>query len=300
MNFKQLECFVKLAETLNFSETADLLYMTQPAVTHLIKNLEEELDITLFVRNKRSVTLTPSGMSFYKDVKDILTKTNIAVAKAKKVSKECSPTISIGYYGTFFELEYLPYVIREFHKKLPKVQLYLRKLETLDRKEDLLANKQDILFTQPFQKNNPNIVFRPLLKGNYSCILPRNHKLEKESSISIDQLAGSPLIFLNPVQCTHDISELNHKILSGLSTPTPDISYADSPMDGYLMAKSGLGIAIMPSFIFEKDYDVSIVPLDAPIQSTFGIAYLKNDTRPEILQFIECAEQCIADKAWRK
>lgn len=295
MNFKQLECFVKLSETLNFSETANELYMTQPAVTHSIRNLEEELGMPLFVRNKRNVVLTSSGISFYKDAKDILTKTNIAIAKAKKAAKEINPTISIGYYGTFFEFEYLSSVIREFHTRFPNAQLYLHKSDILNKKEELLSNKLDVLFTHSHNcQNYSNIMFQPLLKGYYACIMAKECELAGETKIHVAQLKEVSLIFLNPVQCTPEISELYNEILTSLSCPGLHINYADSPMDGYLMVKAGLGIAVMPNFVFEGNYDVQIIPLEIPEQLTFGIACLKNDTRKEIREFIKCAEECIA------
>ena len=69
MHLKQIECFIELSETLNFSETADNLSLTQPAVSHQIKSLEEELGVQLFSRNRRKVSLTRSGVSFYNDMK---------------------------------------------------------------------------------------------------------------------------------------------------------------------------------------------------------------------------------------
>ncbi|MNL65286.1 Hca operon transcriptional activator [compost metagenome] len=72
MNIQQLKCFVSLAETLNFSKTAEKLNLTQPAVSHNIKSLENELGILLFVRNKRTVNLTLAGNSFYEDMEGLL------------------------------------------------------------------------------------------------------------------------------------------------------------------------------------------------------------------------------------
>ena len=71
MDIKQLECFVSVAKTLNFSQTAQQLYLSQPAVTGQIKSLENELDIILFQRNKRTVKLTSAGYMFYHEVKQI-------------------------------------------------------------------------------------------------------------------------------------------------------------------------------------------------------------------------------------
>ena len=65
LTFYQLECFMILAQRLNFTQAAEELFMAQPALSRLISALEQELDIQLFYRNSRSVTLTPAGTAFY-------------------------------------------------------------------------------------------------------------------------------------------------------------------------------------------------------------------------------------------
>ena len=67
MNTFQLTCFMTVAETLNFARAAERLNITQPAVTHQIRSLEEELEVKLFKRTTRLVELTPSGYLFIND-----------------------------------------------------------------------------------------------------------------------------------------------------------------------------------------------------------------------------------------
>ena len=72
MNTTQLECFVTVAECLNFSKAADSLKMTQPAVSHQIRSLEEELEVKLFRRTSKNVSLTQEGLLFLADAHLIL------------------------------------------------------------------------------------------------------------------------------------------------------------------------------------------------------------------------------------
>ena len=64
MNTVQLECFVTVAEYLNFSKASQVLKITQPAVTHQIQALEKELGTKLFLRTSKTVTLTREGVQF--------------------------------------------------------------------------------------------------------------------------------------------------------------------------------------------------------------------------------------------
>ena len=70
MNSQQLQCFIYVAERLNFTKAAEALYLSVPTVTHHIKSLEEELGIQLFYRSSRVVKLTENGEKFYFDAKD--------------------------------------------------------------------------------------------------------------------------------------------------------------------------------------------------------------------------------------
>ena len=84
MNTVQLECFVTVAEHLNFSKASRVLKITQPAVSHQIQTLEEELDVKLFNRTSKSVTLTQEGISFFADAQLILkTASNYSIVQAK-------------------------------------------------------------------------------------------------------------------------------------------------------------------------------------------------------------------------
>ena len=114
MNIQQLKCFVSLAETLNFSTTAGKLNLTQPAVSHNIKSLENELGIILFVRNKRTVNLTLASNSFYVDMEGLLFRLDQSIKKAKLLSEKYESTLVIGYTETVFEKKVLPdFVIGE-------------------------------------------------------------------------------------------------------------------------------------------------------------------------------------------
>ena len=74
----ELECFVAVAEELNFSRAAKRLLLSQPPLTRQIQSLEAKLGLRLLNRNTRSVTLTPGGLLYLQDVRHILTRLDAA------------------------------------------------------------------------------------------------------------------------------------------------------------------------------------------------------------------------------
>ena len=108
MNTIQLECFVAVAEHLNFSRASEELKITQPAVSHQIHALEEELGTKLFLRTSKSVSLTQEGLMFLPDAQLIL-KTALS-AKERLGRHEHFIPFDIGCHN-YIELGLLPPVI---------------------------------------------------------------------------------------------------------------------------------------------------------------------------------------------
>ena len=99
MNTFQLTCFLTVAETLSFVKAAKLLNVTQPAVTHQIRSLEEELNTQLFKRTTRSVEITQEGLIFLNDAKNVLSITVPASLSAFR-RRDCGCGRSISGKGT--------------------------------------------------------------------------------------------------------------------------------------------------------------------------------------------------------
>ena len=72
MTIFQLECFCALADSLNFTQTANAMFITQPALSRAISSLEQELQLTLLQRTTHSVTLTPAGKIFSRECQKML------------------------------------------------------------------------------------------------------------------------------------------------------------------------------------------------------------------------------------
>ena len=84
MSTDQLKSFIQVAENLNFARAAEILKITQSAVSRQIHSLEDELGVKLLYRTTRTVTLTPAGISFLEDAKNIMGRLKIAEQKLKR------------------------------------------------------------------------------------------------------------------------------------------------------------------------------------------------------------------------
>ena len=116
MNTIQLECFIAVAEHLNFSRASEALRITQPAVSHQIQSLEEELDVKLFKRTSKSVSLTQEGIQFLPDAQLIL-KTALS-AKERLGQHEHFIPFELGCHNRM-EINLLPPILKTLSEDFP-------------------------------------------------------------------------------------------------------------------------------------------------------------------------------------
>ncbi len=102
MNTFQLNCFLAVCGSLNFARAAEQLGITQPAVTHQIHTLEDELDVKLFNRSTRSVQLTPEGILFINDAREILGISMRAKRRFQNPDIQRIQRFALGTQSTFY------------------------------------------------------------------------------------------------------------------------------------------------------------------------------------------------------
>jgi DNA-binding transcriptional LysR family regulator len=124
MTIYQIESFVKLATTLNFTKASTLLHMTQPNMSKLISSMEQELGVQLVLRNRRAVSLTPAGKEFLSSAEKIIDIYKSAETHVKEIDVGNSGTIKIGFLSTAL-IHHLPILVRKFNESYPDITLKL-------------------------------------------------------------------------------------------------------------------------------------------------------------------------------
>ena len=99
MNVFQMECFLAVAENLNFARAAEQLHVTQPAVTQQIHALERELNVKLFTRTTRTVKLTEQGRTFINDAQQMVAISERAKKRFETFSDDEIQLLSLGCYN---------------------------------------------------------------------------------------------------------------------------------------------------------------------------------------------------------
>ena len=172
MNTTQLECFVTVAECLNFSKAAVSLKMTQPAVSHQIRSLEEELEVKLFRRTSKNVSLTQEGLLFLADAHLIL-KTALTARKRLEDHTHFIP-FELGCHN-HLEMNLLPPVLKILSQDFPLLRPAIH-LVPFPALLDMVENGQlhAALGIKEEQKKSP-LSFKDLFSAPICCICSPDH-----------------------------------------------------------------------------------------------------------------------------
>ncbi|MCA6221549.1 transcriptional regulator GcvA [Photorhabdus antumapuensis] len=133
-----LRVFDAAARHLSFTKAAEELFVTQAAVSHQMKSLEDFLGLKLFRRRNRSLLLTEEGQSYYLDIKEIFTAINEATRKLQARSAKGALTVSL---SPSFAIQWLVPRLSSFNLAYPGIDV---RIQAVDREEDKLADDVDV------------------------------------------------------------------------------------------------------------------------------------------------------------
>ena len=151
MYFSQIKCFLAAADCLSFTKAAERLYLSQPVLSRQIAGMEEELGIDLFVREKKSVHLTPAGEAMREGLSQLADDYSLLVERAMAIHKGFEGRLNIGMIEG--QLICPPYSIalNRFRDKFPNVQVNLSKHTLSGLRRSLDRGDVDIAFTASFE-----------------------------------------------------------------------------------------------------------------------------------------------------
>lgn len=288
MNTFQLQCFVAVANTLNFARAAEQMNISQPAITHQIKTLESELNTKLFYRSTRLVELTPEGTVFLPDAQSMISIAELAKARFSNPKDKPIEKLSIAC-SSYYQLALLSESINALAQFYPN----LHPLLTVVPHEQLNAlidnGSTDVIFDiYDETKSGHRLTYTELVQSPIVCTCRKDHPLLDLETVSIQELRQFPLIFCNPIKLVPDVTRLQMKLAEGRHPV--EMHYCDSPEAAVVLVSAGLGVAALPKFLIPNEGHIAQVPLtDAPTLSygAFYKPYPGDDVRRKFIQLIK-------------
>ncbi len=249
MDFANLKAFISVAEHGSFSVASEHLFLTQPAISKRIAVLEDELDIELFDRIGRQVTLTEAGKALLPRARKILLEIEDSRRAIKNLSKDVSGPLKIGT-SHHIGLHRLPSVLRAYTKQYPDVELDIRFMDSEQACRAVEHGELEMgIVTLPLQ-HSPMLQTQMIWPDPLSVIVGKGHPLYKCKQVTLKQLAEHKAVLPARGTFTREIIELvfdKHQV-------EVDISLSTNYLETIKMLVSvGLGWSVLPTSMLDKD-----------------------------------------------
>ncbi len=270
--------FFEVATTGNITKAAEKLYISQPAVTKSIKQLEKTLGGALFIRTKRGVTLTKEGKVFFEYVKTILEEVKNAHNKFNSLINLEEGKIHIGASATVTKHFLMPY-IEQFHKLYPNIDIIITNELTTNLVKGLKNGYIDFLVTNLPMKDFPELNITPCAKLHDLFACSTKYLENPKKTFTLNELLKYKLITQKEPSNTRAF--LNNYFKENNIDFKPDIEIVSyNLVVDFIKAGFGIGYATK-EFIKEELknnelYEIKVTPKIPP--RDLGIVTLKNNT----------------------
>lgn len=292
MELRQLKYFAKVAETLNFSEAAKMLCITQSTLSQQIKQLENELDTPLLIRSSHKVTLSEAGELILPHVRRVIYEAESCADRINDLNKLASGSLSIGVTYSFSPI--LTETLLLFMKQYPKIRLDIYYKPMNELMELLKERVVDFVLafkpTQSIEGVESHILFQNYL----AAIVSEHHPLASKEKVTVAELR------------TYDLA-LPSKGLQARNTFDNIIS-ANDPLRVRIelnevnillkLIRQSMLVTVLAEATIHNETGVKAVPLDIPENEMAGCVHILKDTyrKKSMQEFIRMLGDSIAVK----
>lgn len=301
MEINSLKSFLLLARSLNFTKSAEQMFLSQSAFSRQIVRLEEELGCQLFKRTKRNVELTNFGKAFLEHAEKM-------VSEYDKCIYHLSYSINEGGYlrlGLLNDLidEMFPKIMNNFLKENPETVVTYSDNGMSGLINSLLRNEIDCAYTLSYDAERiTDISSHTIWSQSLYVAMSYNHPLATRESVRMEEL--SECSFIITIPDTYNLGSIHNNYLCKNAGFTPKIAAAVSNVNSLLMLVNcnvGIGI-VAPTAKYLSPKGVKFLPIEPDkselieLQSASTILWKTSNTNPSIQRFIESAQKSIINK----
>lgn len=272
MDIKQVQFFLAAATTGSFSAAADELYTTQSSISKQIIALEKELEVPLFDRSKRKISLTEAGETFLKYARSLNTSYQSMLAELGPYKSTLSFSIIaipvIAQYGITTHLA-------RFRSAYPDLNFLLDEREAALILHALHNHQYDLAFVRDYNLDYDVYSYLNLAKDKLQVVVSEKHRFAGRKFLSLAELAEENFIMFDKGTMIHELT-MDACRQAGFE---PRIFYASLRIESILgLVASNSGIALMMEKIFTYHHpnDLVAIPLQETIESNLVLVWLKN------------------------
>ena len=278
MNLKQLEAFVQVSESGSFSKAAKELFLTQPTISAHISSLEKELNVRLFIRNTKEVSLSDDGKDLYRYAKQITDLEKAIEERFYMDSDDGKHFITIA--ASTIPAQYLlPKVLMCYRERYPKEQIKIMETDSSEVVTQVVDHMVDVGFTGTVLEKK-HCKYIPFYKDELAVITPDTPEyriLKEQNRDDIDWIKRKPLILREEGSGTRKEAE---KQLKNAGISMEDLYIVASIANQETIKKSvkqGMGITVLSRLAAEDEDGLLIFPIPGADEGRdINLVYNKN------------------------
>lgn len=267
---KPLRHFLAVAEHGNFTQAAKALHIAQPALSISIKKLEQSLELTLFRRGEKQVTLTNEGQVLFAHAKRIAQQfhdTQLAMDELKGLEKGEVRLGAPSMMGSYF----FPQVLMAFKSQYPNLKLTLIDAGTESIREMLLNGELDIGVINDADVPD-DLETDHLLDSEMMAVVGTTHEFSKKTSLTFEEFFQEELILFKPGYFHRDFIDSVHQE-HGFDM---NIAFESNLLPMILsILKQEFAITALLELVTQHEKDVVGVPFDPPVKLKLALAWRK-------------------------
>ena len=264
MTFTQIKYFIEVARCLNFTEAAARLFVTQPTLSRQITAIESELNMQLFIRNNKTLRLTPGGTVLFEELTLLMENYENIVEKAREASHGLIGNISIGVIDGLDIGDILPDLVEHLETGYPNIRIHLLRASFSDLIDQLYDCRLDAIITYDFDiRLRPGIQYKNIQQLRPVLAIPRRHPLAVKKNVTLKDFEQESLVIVSAQESPSGV-ELVQKTCQEFGGYYPNFYFVDTmETDAILWVEAGLKCALLnDGMTIVKSDAIKVVPLD--------------------------------------
>jgi DNA-binding transcriptional LysR family regulator len=280
LDLRRLRYFVTVAGELSFVRAANLLHMTQPALSRQVSALEHDLGSRLFDRDRRGTSLTPAGRQLLEDAVPLLAA-SAALERRARLTGRGAARFAIGFMPGVHATP----IIREFTARAPYLDIDVVHTSLTDQLDFLIDGRVDTCFVR-LPLGDDTFTTLPLFPEPQVVAVPSAHPVAELPAIEINQVSGLPLL-----QEHSEVPEWHGAVADPRQSPASGRQRRPTVEETLERVALDEGVAVLPAGIasFYRRPDISYVPALDVAPRMVALAYSKHRTMPELNEFAKLA-----------
>jgi len=284
VEIRQLRYFVSAAGHLNFTKAAKECFIVQSSMTEQIANLESELGVKLFDRQRKGLALTEAGKFFLPRAKAVLAEAERGKDEMESFRAGYRSLLRIGYHGELFKTDLIR-TLKAYRQELPAVRVALRQLPQGELLEGLRDGQFDMILapdSELFAAEKAWMEISPVAEMGPMLVMAKDHPLAGRESITMGELKDLSFVSLEEAG--------KEDLRLGIKPEAPNVALALDHTSNEILVAGGYGVSLWAEGLCRSGQypNLHFVAIsDYPEKKKFVLAWRRGKLSPEGERFCQ-------------